>query len=217
MKRIILTLTLLICFFYLNAQQGFQSYADGSPATLIKKTDVEGTELLYENWLPATIKSSNGKEYTNVMVKYNLLEDVPYFLGKGDVTMIFSSPIKEFVIEDKVGAKKRIFRAGFPSYNQFTTSTFFEVLVDGKIKLLKKQGKRITEARAYNSATTVKSIIDDVSYYLHENNQLIAIKRDKKFFLSRPKITEATLTILNDKKVNFRDQDTLIEIVKTFN
>ena len=217
MKRIILTLTLLICFFYLNAQQGFQSYADGSPATLIKKTDVEGTELLYENWLPATIKSSNGKEYTNVMVKYNLLEDVPYFLGKRDVTMIFSSPIKEFVIEDKVGDNKRIFRAGFPSYNQFTTSTFFEVLVDGKIKLLKKQGKRITEARAYNSATTVKSIIDDVSYYLHENNQLIAIKRDKKFFLSRPKITEATLTILNDKKVNFRDQDTLIEIVKTFN
>lgn len=217
MKKLNLLLVVATFFFSANAQQGFQSYADGSPATLIKKTDVEGTELLYEKWLPATIKSSNGKEYNNVMVKYNLLEDVPYFLGKGEVTMIFSTPIKEFVIENKDEQNRRVFRAGFPNYNEFTKATFYEVLVDGKLKLLKKQSKRITEARAYNSATTIKTIVDNNNYFILQNDQLIPLKRDKKFFQSLNGYNSTTEVILNDKKNNLKNEAVLKSIVKTFN
>jgi hypothetical protein len=217
MKRLVFLLLLITSSITTNAQQGYQSYADGSPATLIKKTDVEGSELLYEKWLPATIKSSNGKEYNNVMVKYNLLEDVPYFLGKGEVTMIFSTPIKEFVINDKDQLNRRIFRAGFPIFNAYTPLTFYEVLVDGKVKLLKKQNKRITEARAYNSATTVKSIVDNISYFIFQNEQLIPVKRDKKFFQNLIGKTPSTEEILGNKKTNLKAEADLITIVRAYN
>lgn len=217
MKSLVFIILLIASVVTIKAQQGYQSYADGSAATLIKKIDVEGSELLYDKWLPATIKSSNGKEYNNVMIKYNLLEDVPYFLGKGEVTMVFSTPIKEFVIEDKDESKRKIFRAGFPNFNTYNTSTFYEVLADGKLKLLKKQSKRITEARAYNSATTVKSIVDNISYFVFQNDQLIPVKRDKKFFQNLSGKTPSTEEVLGNKKINLKDEADLITIVRTYN
>lgn len=217
MKKTVIFLFLSVFVHLTYAQQGFQSYADGAPATLIVKTDVEGTELLYEKWLPANIQSANGKVYQGVMVKYNLLEDVAYFLGKGDVTMVFSTPIKQFTIEDKENNVSRTFRTGFPSFNGYNANTFYEVLVDGDTKLLKKQRKKITESRAYNAATLVKKIVDNVSYFMFANNILTEVKRDTKFFQSFPGNTALTQTILNQKSTNLKKEEDLIKVVKTFN
>ena len=136
------------------ASAQYQSYVDGSPVTIIKKVDVEGSEMLYETWLPATVKNSRGQQYKSVMIKYNLLEDVPYFLGKADEAMSFSVPLVEFVIRKENGQQQK-FKSGFPPVDKFTNLTFYEVLVDGNVKLLKKVSKKIMESRAYNSATTV--------------------------------------------------------------
>jgi hypothetical protein len=217
MKKAVIFLFLSVFVHFTYAQQGFQSYADGAPATLIVKTDVEGTELLYDKWLPANIQSVNGKVYQGVMVKYNLLEDVAYFLGKGDVTMIFSTPIKQFTIEDKENNVSRTFRTGFPNFNGYNGNTFYEVLVDGDTKLLKKQHKKITESRAYNSATLVKKIVDNVSYFMFANNILTEVKRDKKFFQSFAGSNANTLMLLNDKSINLKKEEDLIKVVKTFN
>lgn len=217
MKKIVILLVQSLFVSFTYAQQGFQSYADGAPATLIARTDVEGSELLYEKWLPANIQSVNGKVYQGVMVKYNLLEDVAYFLGKGDVTMIFSTPIKQFTIEDKENNVSRTFRTGFPNFNGYNGNTFYEVLVDGKVILLKKHLKKITENRAYNSATTVKKIADNISYFMFANGVLVALKRDPKFFQSFPGNTASTETILNQKSTNLKKEEDLIKVVKTFN
>jgi hypothetical protein len=68
-----------------------------------------------------------------------LLEYVLYFLGKREVTMIFSTPIKEFVIDDKDEQNRRVLRVGFPNYIEFKESTFYEVLVDGNLSYLKNK------------------------------------------------------------------------------
>lgn len=217
MKRFVVLLLVSLFYNYVYAQIAYQSYVDGTPATIIKKIDVEGTEMLYDKWLPTTVKTQSGKEYENVMVKYNLLEDVPYFLSKGDITMIFSTPIKEFVIENNEKAEKRIFRANFPNHDKYNALTFYEVLVDGNVKLLKKQQKKITENRAYNAATLVKSIVDNINYFVFVDNQLIPLKKDKKFFQLLPGNTDATVALLNDKDTNLRSEEDLIKLIKTFN
>lgn len=198
------------------AQQGYQSYVDGSPATLIKKIDVEGSEFLYDKWLPTTIKNTKGVEYKGVMVKYNLLEDVPYFLGKADQAMSFSVSLAEFIIQKENGELQK-FKAGFPSIDKYNELTFYEVLVDGNAKLLKKNIKKITENREYNSATTVKRIVDNVGYFVFEGSKISVIKKENKSILAAVSKKEQMQKYLFEKRISIKKEEDLIDIFQSYN
>lgn len=212
--RLFLVLAGLVVAQVSSAQ--YQSYVDGAPVTLIKKVDVNGSEMLYETWLPATVKNSKGQEYKNVMVKYNLLEDVPYFLGKADGAMSFSVPLAEFVIQNENG-KQQKFRSGFPSIDKFTELTFYEVLVDGNAKLLKKASKKITESRAYNSATTVKNIVDNVNYFIFEDGKLSSVKKDKKSLISVLLKKDIIQKYLSESGISIKKEEDLVNAVDKYN
>lgn len=194
----------------------YQSYVDGAPVVLINKNDIKGSEMLYEVWLPATVKNSKGQEYKNVMVKYNLLEDVPYFLGKADEAMSFSVPIVEFVIRKENGQQQK-FKSGFPPIDKFTDLTFYEVLVDVNAKLLKKVSKKITESRAYNSATTVKNIVDNISYYIFEDDKLSSVKKDKKSLIAAVSKKDKIQNYFAEKENSIKKEEDLVKAVERYN
>jgi len=194
----------------------YQSYADGAPATLIKKVDVEGSEFLYEKWLPTIVKNTKGNEFKDVMVKYNLLEDIPYFLGKADQPMSFTVPLAEFTIRKENGELQK-FKSGFPAIDKYNELTFYEVLVDGNAKLLKKTSKKITENRAYNSATTVKQIVDNISYFIAEDNKILSVKKDKKSILSALSNKEKIQKYLSESGTSIKKEEDLIKAVTAYN
>lgn len=211
----------LIIFFLLGvvksfAQEGFLSYIDGAPVTLIKKTDVNGSEFLYEKWLPATVKNSKGKEYKDIKIKYNLLEDIPYFLSKSDGAMSFSTPLIEFSINKENGEQQK-FKSGFPSIDKFNEMTFYEVLVDGNAKLLKKVSKKITESRAYNSATTVKSIVDNTAYFIFEDGKISTIKKDKKSLVSVLIKKQVIHNCLSESGISIKREEDLLKVIEKYN
>lgn len=214
--KVKLFLTLISLIFVQVSFAQYQSYVDGAPATLIKKVDVEGSEFLYEKWLPATVKNTKGDEFKNVMVKYNLLEDVPYFLGKADQAMSFATPLTEFTVQKENGELQK-FMAGLPALDKYNEFTFYEVLVDGKTKLLKKTAKKITESRAYNSATTVKNIVDNTNYFVFEDGNLSMIKKDKKFLMAALSRKEDIQKYLSNKEVSIKKEEDLIKALEKYN
>lgn len=214
MKRIGLVLLAVLTANLCFAQ--YQSYVDGSPTTIIKKIDVEGSEFLYEKWLPTTVKNAKGNEFKDVMVKYNLLEDVPYFLGRSDQPMSFTVPLAEFVIRKENGELQK-FKSGFPAIDKYNELTFYEVLVDGNVKLLKKTSKKITENRAYNSATTVKTIVDNINYFVFEENKMLTVKKDKKALLSVLSNKEKIQKYFSESGASIKKEEDLIKAVEAYN
>jgi len=215
MKRI------LIIFFLFGigtsfAQEGFRSYVDGAPVTLIKKIDVKGSEFLYEKWLPANVENAKRQKYKDIKVKYNLLEDVPYFLGKADGAMSFIVPLIEFTIQKENG-EQQTFKSGFPRIDKNSELTFYEVLAEGNAKLLKKISKKIVESREYNAATMVKSIVDNVSYFIFEGGKLSSIKKDKKSLTSVLQKKDVFQKYLSESGISVKKEEDLVNAIDKYN
>lgn len=212
MKKIVLFAVLSFVCISLHAQ--FSSHLDGTPARIVKKIDVEGTELLNENWVKGSAKTQEGVKIDNLLLKYNVLDDVPYFQGKEESLMMFSKPVHEFTLDD--GAPK-VFRSGFPTAGNFKESSFYQVLTEGKATLLKKVFKKITEEREYNSAVTTKRITDNTAYFIFLDGKMLPLKKDKSFFVNNLGKKEQLQSFFSAEKIDLKNDEGLIKVVDKYN
>jgi hypothetical protein len=156
--------------------------------TPIRYMNVEGTPYLSEDWMPGDVKLANGvTSQEKMMLKYNLVDDMVLFKDKDSgEQMAFVIPVQEFTInltdDDKLFVRR--FRSGYKDIDGATPTSFFEVLSDGKVQLLKKDVKKPFENQEIGSASKTTSFIEKVKYYLVNNGKVIPVKNDKKTLLA---------------------------------
>jgi hypothetical protein len=189
----------------------------GVPTDILSKKDVVGTAFLNDTWTNAIVKTQKDEIYKDIKVKYNVLEDLLYFLGEKDVTMGFVLPIKEFSLLSVNNTSVKVFRSGFPKISDYGASSFYQVLTEGKILLLKKNIKRIAENREYNSAVTVKEIIDNTKYFLYQAGKMREVKKDKSFILSYFNDKNEIKDFIANKKIEPKKEEDLIKLVNYYN
>lgn len=217
MKKILLFLC-CVMLATLSEAQGVVTYYDGTPAMEKKLTDVEGTELLYPDWVQGRILTKDGKVFRDQKLKYNQLEDKFYFLGNTGVSMMFTTPVREIVLGDSASGGARVFRNGFPAISKFTPDSYYEVLVSGKNQLLKKDIKNLIETKDYNSPIVKKQILDDVHYYVYNGEKLFQVKKDKEVILEAFKEKAAGINAyLSATKPNLKKEADLKLLVSHIN
>jgi hypothetical protein len=217
MKKIFIFLGFIGVTQVLKAQ-AVVTYYDGTPALEKKYTDVEGTELLYPDWIQGQVKTKDGKIFSGQRLKYNQLEDRFYFLSNTGVTMMFVTPVREVALGDSLSSNRRVFRNGFPAVSRFTPETYFEVLVDGKSTLLKKNSKNLVETKDYNSPVTKKQIVNNEQYYLYNGTKVMLMKKDKTAILEAfPEKAIGIEAYLSSKKPNLKKEDELVKMIEYIN
>jgi len=203
--------------FSLKGQAQFLQDIAGVPLTTVNYENVKGTPFLVNEWSSGMVKLANGNTYKdNLFLKYNIKEDQLYFKGKNDETLEFVDPVKEFVINYKQEAQH--YRNGYSFINGFSDKSFFEVLSDGSVQLLKKPTKVILESKQYNSAAVDKSFEDVYQYYIVKQGAAIQIKRDKKSVFTalgdkQTELDEFTKT----NKLNLKNDSDLAKLVTYYN
>lgn len=163
-------------------------FNDGRIATIatdMNNSKIDGTPYLTDEWSKGVVNLADGRTYKDVTLKYDLLKDVLYFQNDKKQVLTFVKPVSEFVInyigDDQEQVKH--YKSGFANIQGYTAQNFFEVLVEGKAQLLKKQHKFIeSESGAGLGPTTQKYSSTDM-YYIVMDGKASAIKRDKKSVL----------------------------------
>lgn len=216
MKKLIFVLMLLAYANLLNAQDVVGPLLDGSPARLIKNAEVIGSAFLADDWMPADVKNVKGQSFKDVKLKYDVLEEQVYFLGRSGEAMLFSIPLSEFSIRKRAD-DIQTFRSGFPLMDKNTDRSFYQVLVDGNAKLLKKYSKKITENRAYNSATVEKKIVDNVNYFIFEDGKLSSVKKDKKSLMSTLLKKDLVQKSLAASVMSIKKEEDLVKAIEIYN
>lgn len=172
-----------------------------------------GSLYLFDNeWKVAELKSSDGAVYKDFNIKYDIVNDLLIYQGKANEIMEFVVPINEFSIGSLV------FKNGYPSINTNTAKTFYQVLFEGKIRLLKKVTKTIIEAQNYNSPSMVKNIDTQTKYYIiNKNGSIIPIKTNKKDVLDLlSEKSEQVKQYVSSHKVSFKNDEDLIGLFKFY-
>lgn len=188
----------------------------GVPTDIMSKTDLVGSVFLEDQWTNAIVQTQKDEIYKDIQVKYNVLEDILYFLGEMDVTMKFIFPIKEFSLLPNNGSPK-VFRSGFPKISDYNEVSFYQVLTEGKVLLLKKNIKRITDKREYNSAVTTKEVITNAKYFLFQDGKITEAKKDKSFLLTYFDKKNGLDNFLATNKIDLKKEEDLIKLVKYYN
>ena len=213
MKR---KVTVIIALFILTGTKIFAqngTVLTNVEGTNVKETDpdVQGTPYLFDDWMPGSAISETGNTYANMKLKYDIRFNQVIFLSNDDKPLIFSQPLNSFVINNMR------FTKGFTPVDLQTSSTFYQVLADGKVKLLKYFRKVVEERQAYG-APTEKKYRQSQYYYIARDNQMISVKPDKKTILAAlPGHGDQLEAYIKDHHINFKDDASSAQLVTYYN
>jgi len=228
----------LLLFFFFIPQLSFSQRESAtqlrsSYSLNDKLTDLKGEPLLtgnavYEDgspfylneWTVGNLILASKKKYAGVFVKLNLQTDrVHYQYQETKAERVAGDGIVlEVELKDPGRLDTVRFRCHFPPIDKHDLKTFYQVLVNGKVVLLKQIKKILIEEKAFNSATITRRFDTDKSYYVFKNEGMIRLKRtksgildvlsDKKEFIEK---------FVSDNKLTIKSDDDLAKVFTYYN
>lgn len=199
MKSVKITILLLFVLQSFLSAQVVQD-VQGKPVFEKSFIDISGSPYLYEEWTRGNVELENHQIFNDLALKYNTYTDEVYYKDpENGGYMSFVVPVKKFDL-DKNG-EREIYANGFPKINNFSDKTYYQILADGKVKLLFKKYKTLVESKDYNSATSSKSFTTETDYYLFKDNKIERIRPSKKEFLTLFKDKEEQIKAYQKKEV----------------
>ena len=192
---------------------------DGNLIPIGYHPDINGTPMLNEKSGYASIIFKNRQPISDSMINYSLFDNKLFFIRNGQYYLI-NFPVKDFTIQysENQGAKISYhFKSGFPTFEEFDSSTFFEVLLEGNsFEFLKWQHKRILESQNYGGAIEKEySTLQEFLVYLPKENKMVSlgikptINGIKKSFPSYLNQIDSYITA---HKTNFKKEGEYIQL-----
>ena len=201
-------------------QQIFLSDVNGR-AFENKYADVSGSAYLYPNFKFATIILKDGRTYNNVQARLNLVEhEVNFIASNGEQGYIGKGMVTSILFNDttKDGVNANFFQTGFSPIDNQSAIHFYQVLVNGKISLLKSINKNIEERLNELSGEKSKEFAQRENLYVLYEGSLKRVKKDSDFFLSTmANQKEAINQYIRTNKLNFKNEDQLKKLVEFYN
>lgn len=212
--------TLLLICIKASAQVFLEEDRTGRPIKAKQYEDIDGTPYFYDDWLKGTIKNSKGDEYKDIELKYDIVAGTLLFKGKNGQALEFINPVIEFSLLNLPDRKEEVllFRNGYPEIGENDKNTFYQVLTEGEITLLKSNRKVVREEKAYNSATIKKKIVPLEEYYFASSTKIGRVKLNEKAILNLLNDQSDNVKDFIDKnKLKLKDERSLIKLINYYN
>ncbi|PJJ83507.1 hypothetical protein [Mucilaginibacter auburnensis] len=182
------------------------------------RSNFNDPNYLYNTWAKGSVLQGDGKSFNNLDLMFDRSKSRVLFKDADGSTKAFAVPIAQFSISSPESpfAAEKIFRRGFEPIDGATEATYYEVLTDGNIKLLKlTEMKRVFE-RAPGSLYETKQIKPAYNYYVAENNKLTKLRREKKFVINllKEKVPNIEQVVA---KLNLQHEEDLVKLFSSIN
>ncbi len=193
---------------------------NGRPFSSRGTEDVEGNPFLFNEWNWGAVKFKSGQFAKDLSLQFNLHRNKLFFQRNGQV-LEFVQPVAEFMlgqINNNFDSVAVIYRSGYPATDKTTDETFFELLADGKIQLVKYNSKQIRVFKGYNQPE--KRAFEDLSelYIFRPDGKMIKIKKDKESLLQAlPDQAAAIEELIKSKKIKVKSESGLAKLIYELN
>lgn len=223
MKKSIALLPIFIfCLAKAEAQTSIYNNVLGTPIESKKSKDNPvGSKFLYETWTTGDVLQEDNKYFNGMNLKYNIYDDQLIFKNQKDEILAFKTLVKEFhLYEDVDDTTKtvRVYKNGFPEVEKYNKKSYYQVLVDGKVMLLKKYYLSFVESMPYGTSDIQKTLIPNQAYYLFFNGKMTKVKKQKDNILSTlPNQKSALNLYVKNEKIKFKTDEDLIKVLSYYN
>jgi hypothetical protein len=221
-KTTFLSFLLTYTIFKSMAQQGFDQNATGSTSMIRFYNMPSNTYSVLEgspyipsegfregSVLPA---GTNTKWFGGYKLRLNTYSTQLEMNESGVIRTISPNEVKGF----KIG--EAAYFSGYPAVDKLSKNSYFQVLYNGKVKLLKNTTTFLREVRGFDDVKQGDKFVTDVYYYIFENETMTKFFPNKKAFLKA--ITSAKLTavegFVNNKDFKFKAEGDFIETIRFY-
>lgn len=205
------------------AQVGYSSNTltdgNGNPILSKKAAPAEATYLFNKNYQEALLYiEGNSKPMSGTRFKLNLRDNRLLYIDKSGSEMEVASPVArvEFTGLGPAGASV-VFVKGLPPIDKQNENTFYQLLVDGKAKLLMHTEFAEVEYKEYNSALTTHRTDKLLSYYGMIENRFAKLARPEDILLLMSDKTQQVSDYIQKEKLKLKKQSDLEKLFKYYN
>ncbi len=181
---------------------------------------VQGTPYLFEKFGLGKVFFINGMESIDSNLNYSLADHKLYYTQKNGLYVV-NEKAKEFTLFGLDKEKNKIskqFMCLFPSVDEKTPATFYEVLGKGdNFQLLKYASKRIKESAVYGGPPLKEYVVDDL-FYIYDKaakkmitmGSSLSLKAIKKVL---PDYSTQIDAFLNTNKLNLKKEEDMAQLL----
>lgn len=183
MRKTRLFTVVLVSIFYTAAKAQFVYDKLGKPAYEIPYTDIGGSPYLQDGWIDGSVVTDDGKQ-ASAKLKFDSYLNRLLFQGKNAETLEFTDKLKAFGLnisnKEISDVSPLVFVNNLPAVDKQTTDSWYQLIADGKVKLLKYYGKKIMESQGVNFSPKTKSFVAFHTYYVLRNGAMARVGDNKK-------------------------------------
>jgi len=191
----------------------FLEDVEGRPLKLKGIDEVEGSPFLYEDWKKGSVTFNQGSVLSGVDLKFALFGNQLFF-RKEEEMLEFTLPVKEFQIHTS-NTQSRLFRSYYPTIAENTSKTFYEVVVDGKIQLLKVINREVKDHKSYNEPVKKRFLDKETWYMFIPDGTIHFLKRDKESLKALlPEQAEKIEKAIKEKNLKLKKDEDIIELFR---
>jgi hypothetical protein len=221
-KSTFFSFLLVFTIFKSIAQQGFDQGSSGLMNTMrfynmdantynvLEGSPYIPTEGFREGSVLPT--GANAKWFVGYKLRLNTYSTQLEMNESGVIKTISPKDIKGF----KIG--EAAYFSGYPAVDKLSKNSYFQVLYNGKVKLLKNTTTFLREVRGHDDVKQGDKFVTDAYYYIFENETMTKFFPNRKAFLKA--IPSAKLTavegFVNNKDFKFKAEGDFIETIKFY-
>ena len=200
-------------------------FADLNGHSLLKNYDpqITGSPFINDDWVPAKITLSRGKEIGPLQIKLNIESNALYFLDSTGKEMIATEGLVkkvdclDYYSKYSKDSIRCIFKTGYPGIDGQNENYFYQVFTEGKIELLARKFKYVRSERNDLTGDVSKSFVDGVVVlYVYAYGIMQPFRSNKNFVTSlweEPRQQEMN-KFITDNKISFKN---IPDLIKLFN
>jgi hypothetical protein len=171
---------------------------------------------MFDDWKQGSVTFAQGSVLSGVELKFAIYGNQLYF-RKGDEMLAFVMPVKEFILNTSK-TQSRLFRSYYPSISENTGKTFYEVMTDGKIQLLRHMDRGVKDHKSYNEPVKKKFVDKETWFVYLPDGTIHYLKKDKDALKALiPEKANDIEKIISDKKLKLKNNEDVVELFEALN
>lgn len=182
---------------------------------------IEGSPFFIDHYCLAHLKLNKGKEYQNIPVKLNLYtQEIVLIDGENKEIVPVDGLVTNINFTDTTEGISHVykFRSDYPPVDKNNSFTFYQVLSDGRLQLLKHIWKEIVEEKNIQSGEIRKTFIMREEYYIFSNGEMRKLKKNKEYVEELMKDQQQKISQYEkEKKINFKNITSLAGLFDYYN
>lgn len=189
--------------------------SDGNSLVIHGRSDVIAENSPYipsGGWQSGYFIQQNGKRFEMTEMRFDTyLQRLEY--RQDDKTYYPKAPIIGFGFSDKT-----VYRNQFLAFDKHDTSTFFQILYEGNVRLIKHTMSTVSDVTSYNSATKTVHFNEHTTYYfLNEQGVMGKSKKlDDTLLKAFGTKQEAVRTYIKQNNLTWKNPASLLQIMSYY-